>query len=77
MATDDKLVTRLVSAARREVTKRREKKIGPVKTNAFKSVVTFKMAKKNIVAQTKGNYPAPMVAPVSYTHLTLPTILLV
>ena len=62
VATDDKLVTRLVSAARKEVTKRREKKIGPVKSNAFKSVVTFKMAKKNIVAQTKGNYPAPMVA---------------
>ena len=62
VAIDDKLVGRLIGAAKREVTKRREKKTGPVKTNAFKSVVTFKMAKKNIVAQTKGNYPAPMVA---------------
>ena len=62
IATDDKLVTRLVRAAKQEVVKRKQKKVGPVKTNAFKSLVTFKMAKKNIVAQTKGNYPAPMVA---------------
>lgn len=62
VAIDDKLVGRLISAAKREVTKRREKKTGPVKINTFKSVVTFKMAKKNIVAQAKGNYPAPMVA---------------
>ena len=62
VASDDKLVAKLITAAKREVTKRRERKTGPVKTNVFKSVVTFKMATKNIVAQTKGNYPAPMVA---------------
>jgi 3-hydroxyacyl-CoA dehydrogenase/enoyl-CoA hydratase/3-hydroxybutyryl-CoA epimerase/enoyl-CoA isomerase len=62
VAADDKLIGRLINAAKREVAKRRKKKIGSVKSNAFKSVVTFKMATKNIVAQTKGNYPAPMVA---------------
>ena len=53
VAIDDKLVGRLISAAKREVTKRREKKMSPVKINTFKSVVTFKMAKKNIVAQAR------------------------
>ena len=38
VATDDKLIARLVSAAKREVVKRRDKKLKPLKVNAFKAV---------------------------------------
>ena len=62
VATDDKLITRLVSAAKREVAKRRDKKLKPLKVNAFKAVVTLKISRKKIASQVKGNYPAPLLA---------------
>ena len=61
IAADDKMISKLITAAKREVVKRRERKVTSLKVNAFKSLVTFKLAKKRVISQVKGNYPAPIV----------------
>jgi len=61
IAADDKMISKLITAAKREVVKRREIKVTSLKVNAFKSLVTFKLAKKRVMSQVKGNYPAPIV----------------